>query len=71
MHSERGAKVRQFLVDSPGVVGRALPFILGGGVLGACLGVAFGSPANGFRAGVILGGALAFVRLRSRMRKGS
>lgn len=57
------SKTKRFLADAPAVIGSALPYIIGGGVLGALLGSALGSPANGFRVGVILGGAVAFARL--------
>ena len=68
MDPDRVSKVKQFLADSPGVVASALPFIAAGGIVGALAGSALGSPANGFRVGVILGGAVAFVRLRRETR---
>ena len=71
MSTERASKVNQFLRDSPGVVASALPFIVGGGILGVWLGSVLGSPANGFRVGVILGGAVAFVRLRRKTKNPS
>ena len=71
MGTERASKVRQFLADSPGVVLSALPFIAGGGILGVWLGSALGSPANGFRVGVIVGGAVAFVRLQRKRKNAS
>ncbi len=52
---------------TPGAAVRtALPYILAGGALGALIGSALGDVANGFRAGVILGGVVAFVVLRRR-----
>lgn len=69
--TDRESKVRQFLADSPRVVASALPFIVGGGILGVWLGSVLGSPANGFRVGVILGGAVAFVRLQRKRKKPS
>jgi hypothetical protein len=71
MDSERVAQVKEFLADSRGVVRSALPFIAGGGIVGALLGSALGSPANGFRVGVILGGTWAFVRLVRKARDGA
>ncbi|MDH3216858.1 MAG: hypothetical protein OEN01_11275 [Candidatus Krumholzibacteria bacterium] len=44
----------------------ALPCILVGGVLGAMVGGALGSAANGTRVGIILGGVVAFAILRRR-----
>jgi len=44
----------------------ALPCILVGGALGALVGGAIGSGANGTRVGIILGGVVAFVILRRR-----
>jgi hypothetical protein len=49
----------------------AVPCILVGGVLGAIIGTPLGSPTNGFRAGVILGGAFAFVVLQRKKRRAS
>jgi hypothetical protein len=48
------------------ILGIALPCILIGGALGALVGSAFDSVANGFRVGVILGGAIAFVILQRK-----
>ena len=44
----------------------ALPCILVGGALGAMIGIALGSIANGFRVGVILGGAIAFTIIQRK-----
>ena len=63
---QKPSSLRQFIRDTPGVILFALPHIIGGGVVGALLGAALGSAANGFRVGVILGGAVAFVRLKRR-----
>ncbi len=65
------SKTRQFLADTPGVIAFALPYIVGGGVLGALLGSALGSTANGFRVGVILGGAVAFAGLLRKSKRRS
>ena len=44
----------------------ALPCILIGGALGAIVGSVLGSIANGFRVGVILGGAIAFIFIQRK-----
>ena len=44
----------------------ALPYIAVGGALGAIVGVALGSAANGFRVGVVLGGVVAFTIMQRR-----
>jgi hypothetical protein len=44
----------------------ALPCILVGGALGALVGGATDSGANAIRAGIILGGVVAYVILRRR-----
>jgi hypothetical protein len=48
----------------------ALPCILIAGAIGALVGGAFDETANGFRVGVIVGGATAFVYLQ-RKKSGS
>lgn len=59
----RFSKAKQFLADTPAVIGFALPYIIGGGLLGALFGSALGSTVNGFRVGVVVGGAIAFAGL--------
>ena len=44
----------------------ALPCILIGGVIGALVGGALGDTPNGIRAGVVLGGIVAFVYLQRK-----
>ncbi len=48
------------------VVRIAAPYVLGLALLGALVGRALGSAANGFRVGAILGGVVAFVVLRRK-----
>ena len=71
MEPKEASKVKQFLAESRGVGASALPYILGGGILGVSLGSVLGSPANGFRVGVILGGVLAYFRLLRKREKPS
>jgi hypothetical protein len=68
---EMPSKMKRFLADTPVAIGFALPYIIGGGVLGAVLGSALGSTANGFRVGVILGGAVAFWRILRKAKRHS
>ena len=60
------SRTRRFLADTPEVMGFSVPYVFGGGLLGALFGSAFGSTATGFRVGVILGGVVAFLRLRRK-----
>jgi hypothetical protein len=53
-------------ITAMGKVRTALPYILVGGVVGALVGSFPGDVANGFRVGVILGGAVAFIVIRKK-----
>jgi F0F1-type ATP synthase assembly protein I len=44
----------------------ALPYILVGGAVGALVGSFLGDIPNGFRVGVVLGGAIAFIVIRKK-----
>jgi hypothetical protein len=48
----------------------SVPCILIGGALGAAIGGALGDITNGFRVGVVLGGAVAFI-IMQRKRRGA
>jgi hypothetical protein len=48
-----------------------LPCILIGGALGALIGGALGHDTNGIRAGIILGGIVAYIIMRRKQRRGA
>ena len=58
-------------ISSANAVRTAVPYILLGGALGALIGSALGSTANGIRVGVILGGSVAFVLIQRRKARDS
>lgn len=62
-------KWKRFRMSAGATVRTALPYIFAGGALGALIGSVVGSPANGFRVGVILGGAVAFVVLQQKEKR--
>lgn len=46
----------------------ALPWVLAVALTGGLVGMLFGNPASGFRAGAVLGGVAAFLHIRRRTR---
>ena len=48
----------------------AVPWVLGVAFIGLGVGTLFGDPANGFRAGAVLGGIGAILHIRRKVRAG-